>query len=304
MILAGFFSAIETAFISSEPLAIKRRIPDNPGYAKYILSVVNNPEHFLSVLLVGTNIAVVSASSFFTLFLITKNVNNPEFVATLFLVPLFLFFSEVLPKNIGRAFQHNFLLRFIFLIWLMDKFLSPLVFIFDRSSSFFKNKLSKKKRMDWTKDELKILAQALHSQGELERMEKEAIEDVFGFSRVRIKDILTPLNKVVGVDYIESREDIFKKAKTYGFTRYPVFKNMRITGYLNIFDFFFKDSTSWQELIRPIVKVSINQRSAEVFSYLKKKKENISLVLKGNKVAGIITLQDLMREITLALSGE
>ena len=164
-------------------------------------------------------------------------------------------------------------------------------------SLFFKDK-----RFILNKDDLKILTETLHSQGSIERLEKEAIVDALGFSQDRIKDVYVPLKKAVTLDYNDSFEAILAKAGESGFTRYPVFNNKQIAGYLNIFDLFYKKPDDWHEAVRPIVKIGFNQRLDDVLALLRRKKENIALVFKGKRAYGIVSTQDLIREIISALT--
>ena len=76
----------------------------------------------------------------------------------------------------------------------------------------------------------------------------------------------------------------------------------KIIGYLNIFDLFYQEEKDWRQLIRPISIVGASQKLYEVFSLLKNKKENIAVVMKGKKILGIVTLEDIIKEILTSLS--
>ena len=103
------------------------------------------------------------------------------------------------------------------------------------------------------------------------------------------------------VDYNDSSQRVTELIQKSNFTRYPVFKQKEIIGYLNAFDLFYNPGKNWQAFIRPLTIVGANQKLYEVFSALKVKKENIALVLEGTTVYGIVTLQDLGREIIASL---
>ncbi|MBD3264702.1 MAG: hypothetical protein GF375_06340 [Candidatus Omnitrophica bacterium] len=45
------------------------------------------------------------------------------------------------------------------------------------------------------------------------------------------------------------------------------------------------------------MRVGLNQKLYEVFTLLKSNKENMALVMKGKKVYGIVTLQNIITEI-------
>jgi len=303
MVLAGFFSGLETAFICTDRLKAGRLKNDRLKVYQALQKDLSNPEHFLAVTLIGTNISVVMSSVLFTLILLNAGVKDTAFWVSLILAPLLLIFSELLPKQIGRALHLKFVVSSYSVYRILEMVLKPLVFSLGDIPLKAVRFIFGKKKQDFSKDDIKILTEALHSEGGIDRVEKEAIDDIFGLSKRRVKDICTKLNQVIGVDYVDKKNIVLKTVKKYGYTRYPVFKNKQVTGYLNIFDLFYKKADSWQKVIRVIPKVSVNQRIDDVLVLLRNRRENMALVLKGGDPFGIITLHDLMREVTESLAG-
>ncbi len=302
VILSAFFSGVETAFVSSEYLKIKKLKVSRPKKYNYLNNLFLHPEHFLATTLVGNNICLISISSIATWLFIYLGFHNVSIWITLLLTPIIIIFAEMIPKSIGRSFKSRFIIYFFGMFKILDIILKPLVLFMEFVPFKVIALFLKKEEVGLDKDDIKILTEVLHSEGEIETLEKDAIEDVLGFSKDRTKDILVPMADVIKIDYKNGIDEVLKCAKDYEFTRYPVFKNKRVIGYLNIYDIFYKKFKQWQDLIRPITKVSINQKLDDVFLLLRERKENIALVLKKTKQYGIITTQDLMREITSSLA--
>lgn len=302
VIMAGFFSSLETAFVCTEYLKIKKLKKKKPKIYNYLIRFFSKPEHFLATTLVGTNLCIIMSACFTTMILVKLKIENPSLWVSILLTPIVLLFAEMFPKSIGRVYQSRFIIYFLKPFIFLEFILRPLVILVAFLPSKVISLFSRKKTYKVSKDDIKILTEALHSEGKIERMEKEAIVDVLGFSQTKVKDIYAPLKKVVSIDYLDSLEDILEKAKMYGFTRYPVFKDKKVAGYINIFDLFYEKFTSWHDVIRVIPKVGINQRLDDVFSPLFTRKKNIALVLKGERPYGIITTQDLMKEVITTLA--
>ncbi len=302
IILSGFFSGLETAFMSTEHLKIKRLKKTKPKLYNYLNSLFLNPEHFVATILVGNNICLVIISSLATWLFLQADFDNVSFWVSVIVTPVIILFAEMIPKSIGRTFQSGFLVYFSGMFRMLEFILKPLVLFMEFVPFRIIRIFNRKKRVNLSKDDIKILTEVLHSTGEIKRLEKEAIEDVLGFSKDKVKDVYVPLKKVIGIDYVDNLDDILRLAKKHGFTRYPVFKNRKVIGYINLFDLFYADFSSWHDLIRPILKVGINQRLDDIFVVLRTRKENIALALKGGKPYGIITMQDLMREIITSLA--
>jgi len=159
----------------------------------------------------------------------------------------------------------------------------------------------RKRSLFVTKEELKYLLKDIEETGGIDKGEKAALEELLAWENKKIKAAAVPLEKVVTVDYNDSSQRVTELIQKSNFTRYPVFKQKEIIGYLNAFDLFYNPGKNWQAFIRPLTIVGANQKLYEVFSALKVKKENIALVLEGTTVYGIVTLQDLGREIIASL---
>ena len=261
--------------------------------------LLSRPEKFLATTLLGTNIAVVVSSSLATSLLISLGIINSAVWVTFLFTPLVVIFAELIPKNIGRHYREEFTIKFATLFVFFERLLRPLVFAAEKISLIaIKLFLGKAKRPFFiTREGIKALIAEVEKEGVLEKGEKEAIEEIFEFGETKIKDVSIPLSNVVGVDYADSVEDILLVARMHGFTRYPVFRNRQIVGYLTIFDLFYTKDTQWQKAIRPITRVGASQKLYDIFTVLQDKKETIAVVLKGNKVLGIVTQEDLMKEI-------
>ena len=68
----------------------------------------------------------------------------------------------------------------------------------------------------------------------------------------------------------------------------------------NIFDLFYKEG-GWVNHIRQIKHVGESQKLYDVFTSLRTKKENMALVMRGNKILGMVTLEDIIREIITSI---
>jgi len=308
VILQGFFAASEISFISSPTIKLRHRQDKGDKKAKKVYNFILNPERFLVTTLVGANISVVLSTSLITFFLINLDVRASNLWITFIFTPLVVIFAELIPKNIGRFFKEDFSCEAVGLISFFEKLFLPVVKSIELVSKFLIKAFAKKARRRSffvTKEEIKSLVKDIEEEGGIDKGEKKAIEEVFEFRSDKIKDVCVRAKKIIAFDYADSYETILMIVKKHRFTRYPVFasggKNKEIIGYVNIYDLFYEGGMNWQQFIRPISKVSFNQKLHQIFTRLKSKKESIALVLKGKKIYGIITIQDIIREIIASI---
>jgi len=308
VILQGFFAASEISFISSPTIKLRHRQDKGDKKAKKVYNFILNPERFLVTTLVGANISVVLSTSLITFFLINLDVRASNLWITFIFTPLVVIFAELIPKNIGRFFKEDFSCEAVGLISFFEKLFLPVVKSIELVSKFLIKAFAKKARRRSffvTKEEIKSLVKDIEEEGGIDKGEKKAIEEVFEFRSDKIKDVCVRAKKIIAFDYADSYETILMIVKKHRFTRYPVFasggKNKEIIGYVNIYDLFYEGGMNWQQFIRPISKVSFNQKLHQIFTRLKSKKESIALVLKGKKIYGIVTIQDIIREIITSI---
>ncbi|MCD6134245.1 MAG: DUF21 domain-containing protein [Candidatus Omnitrophica bacterium] len=294
MFIAGIFSGVETAFISSRYLKAKREF-------RKLEPLFIRPDRTLALILAATNFFLVISAVLATKLFLKLGFYPVSFWVSVMLSPFGLIFSEVIPKMLGRHFKERFLVPFLPFIKLAAFFFYPLV-AFLTILSYMVRKFWGRKNIFLSRDDIKIMTETIYSQGIIETSEKEAIEDILGLSRQRIKDVFRPLSQVAKIDLRETKDKIIFYARQTRHTRYPVFKDSTLVGYLNIFDIFYNENTEWQKLVRKIAKVSINQRIYPVLMDMVKNKESMAAVFKGRKVVGIVTLSDFTREIANSLA--
>ena len=104
------FSGTEIALISANKLQIDVWVKQKYKLAKLAKFIIENKSKFLTVSLIGTNLANILASSFFTVYFINTYSNNLIiFPKELFFLPIafiILIFGEILPKTLIREYSN------------------------------------------------------------------------------------------------------------------------------------------------------------------------------------------------------
>lgn len=299
VVLGGFFAGSEIAFISSRILYL-RRLQKRDRKARKAHEILSNPERFLATTLVGTNVCVVISSTLATYLLVFLGIKNSNLWVTFLFTPVVVIFAELVPKTAGRYYREEWSILTAEVFKFFETVFSPLIYFIERvSGTLVRIILGKKGKKPFvvTREDIKAMALEVEKAGLLERGEREAIEDIFGFGRKKVKDVCVPFNRVAAIDYTDPLNKLLDMARTRKFTRYPVFRNKEIVGYINIFDLFYSREKEWYRLVRPITHLGVSQKLYESFSILRGRKENIAVVVKGKKEIGIVTLEDLMKEI-------
>jgi CBS domain containing-hemolysin-like protein len=154
-----------------------------------------------------------------------------------------------------------------------------------------------------TKDEIKSLIKDISCEGILEPQEKDAIDKIFEMTLTKAIDIMVPLKKVIFFDKIEDLAALKVKARGSDFTRFPVFDGPSLKGMINIFDVLYSHCDDWRSCLRPIVRVEHDESLDKVFAKMQPNQETLAAVHKGADVVGILTMEDLMEQITARLTA-
>ena len=226
VIVQGFFAASEISFMSSPTIKLRHMQNKGDKKANKVYKFILNPERFLVIALIGTNVSVVLSSSLLTFFLINLGIEKSNLWITFIFTPIVVIFAELIPKNIGRFLKEDFSCKAVGLISFFEKLFLPIVKSIEFISKFMVRTFAKKARQRSffvTKEEIKSLVGEIEKQGGIDKGEKEAIEEVFEFRSDRIKDVCVKDKKIVAFDYTDSYSTILNLVKKFRFTRYPVF---------------------------------------------------------------------------------
>jgi putative hemolysin len=217
------------------------------------------------------------------------------------MVPLILILGEIVPKTICQNKPNFISLKIAPLILFSQRLFLPINAVVSLITTSLLNIIGPrtiKKNPFLTKDEIKLILRDVTKEGIIEDYEREVIDRIFDFTLTKAADIMVPVKDVVCVDYKQSRDEVADKARKFGFTRLPVFEDKNIKGVVNIFDIFYNSvDKDWRGFIRPLMKISFDERLDGVFAVMQPNKELMAAVVKGESVVGILTMEDLIEEI-------
>jgi Mg2+/Co2+ transporter CorB len=133
VVLSAFFSSSETAIftLSEEWLAAQADSTD-PDVST-LVALRRDPHRLLVTILVGNNVVNVAVASITTVLLIDVLPAGPAVsVATVLASVVVLVFGEIVPKSYGLGRAESWATRVARPLSLVERLLSPLVFVFDR----------------------------------------------------------------------------------------------------------------------------------------------------------------------------
>lgn len=315
LVFSGLFSSAETSLTTVNIYKMKALAEEGNRRAKMVLKLMENPGKVLSTILIGNNIANITASSMMTI-VVTKLFGSAAVgIATGILTILVLIFGEITPKNLATIYSEPFALFYAMPIKALSVVLTPVIWLLDKLCNFIywilrvdPNGMNKQ----MTESELRTIVNVSHEDGVIEGEEKEMITNVVDFGDSIAKDIMIPRTDITMAPVDASYEEILDYFMEEQYSRLPIYEENKenIIGILHMKDLFFYRSQSGKvfsvrEVMREPYYTYEYQKTSGILEELRKNSVSITIVLdEYGTAAGMITLEDLLEEIVGEIRDE
>ncbi len=301
IIICGFFAGYETGFVSSNLFRIRHMAEKEHKTAAMRLAAYHeNPNRFITMLLVGTNLAMVVGTTALT------HAVGAAF-ATLLATPIFLVFSEIMPKSIFRHFPTRLALAFFPIVRFSEVVLSPITIPVAWVSQKFLNLVKQNSKglrmLVASLEDMRILVDESHDQGTLDPYEHEMIHSVIDLQTQSAKEIMVPRIQILALPETATRRELTRLFIESGQTRLPIYSGSidQVVGIINAFDLI-KDPTPEQQdikrFIRPALHVPDSMKLDDVLKNLRHARQSMAIVTdEYGGTDGLITVEDILEEI-------
>ena len=320
MVFSAFFSGMEIAFVSSNRLRVEMD-RDKHGLSQRALDVFyKQPSHFISTMLVGNNIALVVYGILFaqifdaTLFASLSDGGRVT-CDTLLSTLVVLFTGEFLPKTIFKSNPNGLLTFFALPAYLCYIILWPI----SRFSTFLSRGLLRlvgvkipkaTEGKEFTKVDLDYLVQSsidnAKDDAEIED-EVELFHNALDFADTKVRDCMVPRTEIDAIDIedctVEQLRNMFVES---GHSKMIVYRGDidHIIGYIHsseLFKHFTKIAKHIQQM--PFVPETMAARKL-MHIFLQQKKSLAVVVDEFGGTSGIVSLEDIVEEITGDIEDE
>lgn len=320
LLLSGFFSGMEIAFISSsrlkQELDIKRKLLP----ARILSSFYKNPSRFIGALLLGNNIALVIYGIAMAKLLypsiraILPDALETEFailiLQTIISTLVILITAEFLPKILFRINPNAILKFFAIPVWLFYFLFFPLIYIYVSLAELllkyvFRLKLSLEPYSFSTVD----LDEYVNNFKPISSTDNEDIEEVstniqmiqnaIDFKNIKLRECMIPRTDIKAVEINDKIDKLTTYLTSTGHSKIMVYQDSidNIVGYVHAKDIF-KNPSSVKSVIRDVSLFPETMAANELLSELIQTKKSIAVVLdEFGGTSGIITIEDIIEEI-------
>ena len=312
IIMEAFFSGSEIGMIAINRIKMKQKADEGNTSAERVLNLLNTPEKLFATTSLGTNLAVVSSTSIFTAYMVTRMGSQGELLAMIILSPIILFGGEIVPKMILQNRADTIMPFFIWPLEMSLRILSPIIIFFTSISSFITNKLfrlSQENKKTFSRDQI-LQVLSLDSQTiELDVTERTMIHKIFNFGDITVDQCMVPLVQLTAIRDDSTLEEAHQLAVDTGFSRFPVFHERmhNIIGVLNTFDLLNQpiEKSPLTHLVRPAHYIPSNKKIDDLLKELQKQGLHMGVIVdEYGGCIGLTTVEDLLEEIVGEIEDE
>jgi CBS domain containing-hemolysin-like protein len=308
LLLSGFFSSSELAFVVSNKIKLELRARKNNLAAKNAVYYIHKPHYFFSTILIMNNVINIAFASLITVFL-SFSLGWTDFQILLISSGLLLLFGELIPKYLAREFSDSFILLAIIPIRLVNFITYPLVLLTSSISSLF-NKTSgfKEEKMSYLfdREDFKFLLSEGIEAGSVGEVESDIIGKVIELRDQKVYEVMTPRTDIVGIEINSSIDEALKIFIESGYTKLPVYEENldNIKGLIFAYDIF-KLPESFTEMVRETEFIPDTKKTLEMLNEFLDKQISIAVVIdEFGGTAGILTVEDIIEEILGEIKDE
>ncbi len=301
IIVSGFFSGSEIAFVVSNKIKLEIRARKKNLPAKNAFYFANHPHTFYSTILISNNIVNIAFASISAVFL-TRLFGWSQVEILIVSTLALLFIGELIPKYFARELAD----RIVIVTAIPIRIIALILYPFIKLTSAFSLKLTQSKNVTeenlnnlFSKEDIESLVRESHEAGVVNKKESDIISKVFALGDQRVYEAMRPRTDITGVEINQSVTEALDIFIESGYSKLPVYDDNldNIKGIVLAYDLF-KSPENLQSILRDVTFVPETKKSFDMLNEFLNKQASFAVVIdEFGGTAGIITMEDIIEEI-------
>ena len=308
MALSFLYSGVETGTYVVNKIRLDLRAEAGDRRARRLRTMLRKPGPPLVVVLIGNNLANYLASAGMVIILTTRGIARSDWYAVAILTPLVFVFCELLPKNLFH--RHGETLAYVFSGFLdlsRRLFTAVGLMIMVRGLMWVVFSLGGRRLRhadgplaDGERHIDGILAEGRAS-GALTPAQQAIAERVVNIGRVRLRDVMVPLERAALVPESVTVEELRELLASSDHPRFGVYSGGRenVVGLLNAYDVLLDQTGAPPSShVTPLAKLPADLGVTEALVTLQRRRTVVGFVFSPEgRCLGLVSVKDLVEEI-------
>lgn len=325
----GFFVAAEFACVKIRPSRLETLIQEGSRQAKYAKKLTDHLDASLSVTQLGITLASlglgwVGEPAVATLILpITHAVGLDDVVghtislalAFSIITGMHIVLGELTPKTMAIQNVEKIMLSVALPMLVFHRVMYPFVWLLNHVANWVAHRMGFHTASEGddahTEEEIRLLMEESHRQGLIDDTEVDFVDNVFDFTDLNVREIMTPRTDMVCLYLEDTMDENLHIILEEQLTRYPICHEDKdhIVGFLHVKDLMRVMAEGRKPNLRRLArKALIVPESMDVSVLLKtmqKQRSQMAIVVdEYGGTAGMVTIEDIVEEIVGDIQDE
>jgi putative hemolysin len=301
---SALLSAIETAFFSLQPLALRRLRTQNPRLADRLSRLLENPRRVLAALLLAdavANVPLIILGAW--LLRVAAPLPIPFALAAVAIFGLIAIVCDLIPKVIALGEPYRLAIIGARVMGPLMPVLDPVSRILQRWSERIADKVTQARiqtQLPLSPAELETLVQLSAEEGILEATESEIIQEILKLGDKTARDCMTPRVDLFAIPDDLTNEKALEHLRAGRHHRVPVYGETPddIVGMLDVIRVFLNPAEHYTEQLYPPSFVPETMKALDLLkSFIKHPQGMAVIVDEFGGTEGVVTLSDIIEEI-------
>ena len=319
ILVSAFFSGAETGLTAVSRARLTEIERRGSKRAAMALKLTAMPERLIGSLLLGNNLANITASAIATAALIKIFGDSGAVIASGAMTVIILIFAEVMPKTYAIAYPDRVALAVAPIMRFIAAVLGPIVmtveYIVKHSLRLFGVNIDDDTGVLSAHDELRGAIALHHKEDTLVKKDHDMLGGILDLKDLEVADIMVHRTKMKTLDAGLPVKDIVDAMLNGAHTRVPMWKNQmdNIVGVLHAKTLFVAlqktdghpEKLKIEELMSPAWFVPDTRPLEDQLNAFLRRKSHFALVVdEYGEVQGLVTLEDILEEIVGDIKDE
>ena len=325
----GFFVAAEFACVKIRPSRLETLIQEGSRQAKYAKKLTDHLDASLSVTQLGITLASlglgwVGEPAVATLILpITHTIGLDDVIghtislalAFSIITGLHIVLGELTPKTMAIQNVEKIMLSVALPMLIFHRVMYPFVWLLNHVANWVAHRMGFHTASEGddahTEEEIRLLMEESHRQGLIDDTEVDFVDNVFDFTDLNVREIMTPRTDMVCLYLEDTMDENLHTILEEQLTRYPICHEDKdhIVGFLHVKDLMRVMAEGRKPNLRRLArKALIVPESMDVSVLLKtmqKQRSQMAIVVdEYGGTAGMVTIEDIVEEIVGDIQDE
>jgi Mg2+/Co2+ transporter CorB len=315
ILLSAFFSSTETALMSLNRYRLRHRARSGERAARLAEQLLQRPDRLIGLILLGNNAVNLGAAAIVTVLCLRLGGEQTIWIGTLILTFVILIFAEVAPKTIAALHPSSIAMPAALIYYPLQKAAYPLVWLINLMANGLLRLLGVRPDQiashSLSTEELRIVVAEAGAM--VPRGHQRMLLSILDLDAMTVDDAMIPRQEIVGIDLDRPWSENLELIATTEHNRLPIYRDDidTIVGVVTIRRLVpaiaagtLDETSLLREVREPYFVPEDTALTTQLLAFREQKRRTAFVVDEYGDIQGLITTEDILREIVGEFSTE